>query len=237
MGKDASVLGISIITCTNRPRFFDRILHNFQRQLYPTKELIIILNHDRMDLTAYRLKARKVANVHVYQVNEKTSLGQCLNCGIAKSKFPYIAKFDDDDYYSPYYLKEQIKALRRSKSDIVGKHACLVYLAAARKLLIRSPHERNKETRFVQGGTILFHKRVLEKVQFPDRSLGEDVVFLRACKHNGFKTMATTPFNYVYIRRKNKQSHTWRVKDGFYLKGSQLLALTSDFRPFAMLKV
>lgn len=150
MGKDATPMGVSIITCTNRPRFFNHILLNFQRQQHQLKELIIILNKDQMNLAEYRLKASKVGNVRVYQVNEKTSLGQCLNCGIAKSKFPYIAKFDDDDYYSPFYLNEQIKALVRTKSDIVGKHACLVYLAAANKLLIRSPHERNKGAKFVQ---------------------------------------------------------------------------------------
>ncbi|GGI46960.1 glycosyl transferase [Paenibacillus marchantiophytorum] len=237
MGKEATAKGVSIITCTNRPRFFDNILYNFQRQQFPQKELIIILNHDRMNLDDYRRKARQVGNVRVYQVNEMTSLGQCLNCGISKSKFLYIAKFDDDDYYSPFYLKEQMKAIRRTKSDIVGKHACLVFLAATKQLLIRSPHERNKEAQFVQGGTLLFHRRVLRKVRFPDRSLGEDVIFLRACSHNGFKTFATTPFNYVYIRRKDKQSHTWRAKDGFYLKGSQPLALTRDFQIVAKHKV
>ncbi|MBA2941097.1 glycosyltransferase family 2 protein [Paenibacillus sp. CGMCC 1.16610] len=237
MGKNTTAAGVSIITCTNRPQYFNHILHNFQRQHDLLKELIIIINNDQMNLADYRLRARKVANVRVYQVNEKTSLGQCLNCGIAKCKFPYIAKFDDDDYYSAFYLKEQLKALRLTKSDVVGKHACLVYLAAAHKLLIRSPHERNKEVNFVQGATILFHRRVLKKVQFPDRSLGEDVAFLRACNQHGFKTFATTPFNYVYIRRKNKQSHTWRVKDDFYLNGSQLLSLTRNFRSIAKLKV
>ena len=189
-----------------------------------------------MNLAYYRRKVLNLGNVRVYQVNEKISLGQCLNCGIVKSKFPYIAKFDDDDYYSPYYLKEQIEALRQTKSDIVGKNACLVFLAADKQLLIRSPHERNKEVRFVQGGTILFHKRVLRKVRFPDRSLGEDVAFLQTCSYNGFKTFATSPFNYVYMRRKNKQSHTWKVKDDFYLKGSQPIAVTRDFHIVAKQK-
>ncbi|RTE09465.1 glycosyltransferase [Paenibacillus whitsoniae] len=229
--RKRAIPGVSIITCTNRPQFFNNIVRNFQRQQYPAKELIIILNQDNMPLAEYRRKVRGVPNVRVYQVAERTSLGQCLNCGIVKAHFPLIAKFDDDDYYSPYYLREQVKALYRTRSDIVGKHACLIYLTASKQLLIRSPHDRDQEVEFVQGGTILFRRRVLRKVRFPDRSLGEDVAFLRAARSHGFKTYATTPFNYVYIRRKNKKSHTWRVQDDYYRNGGQMIGVTKDFRP------
>ncbi len=152
---------------------------------------------------------------------------------IVKTRFPLIAKFDDDDYYSPYYLKEQVKALSRTKSDIVGKQACLVYLAAIKKLIIRSPKEKNSYLELVQGGTILFRRRVLNKVRFSDVTVGEDVAFLRNCKNKGYKTYATSPFNYVYMRRKNKKGHTWRVGDEYYLNESKVLAVTENYRSIA----
>jgi glycosyltransferase involved in cell wall biosynthesis len=225
--------GVSIIVCTNRPRFFSNILRNFSNQRFKNKELIIILNKDSMKLKTYQNAVRSNGNIAVYQVPEKTSLGQCLNCGIARARYPLIAKFDDDDYYSPFYLREQVHALVRTRSDLVGKHACLVYLAATRKLIIRSPKEVNRSVHFVQGGTILFTRQVAREVRFPDRSLGEDVAFLRQCKAKGYRVFATSPYNYVYMRRKNKQGHTWKVKDRFYLKGSRPVAVTDNYRRIA----
>ncbi|OAO89121.1 hypothetical protein AXX17_ATUG04150 [Arabidopsis thaliana] len=114
-----------------------------------------------MKVRAYRQKAAAYPHVSVYQVPERISLGQCLNCGISRAKYPLISKFDHDDYYSPYYLKEQVKALIRKGSSVVGKHGCLVYLAATKKLIIRSPKEQHKFLGFVQGGTLLFRRSVL----------------------------------------------------------------------------
>lgn len=233
MKRKESRYGVSIVVCTNRPQFFNNILTNFNRQQYKNKELIIILNHDSMNLESYRNRVRHYANVSIFQVPERISLGQCLNAGIERARFPLIAKVDDDDYYSAYYLKEQVGALRRTNSDIVGKHSCLVYLGASKKLLVRSPEEASKFVEFVQGGTILFKKEVLRKVRFTDRSVGEDVTFLRQCRKKGFKTYATTPYNYVYHRRQNKKSHTWRADDEFYLRGSKLITVTDQFRPIA----
>jgi len=229
--------GVSIITCTNRPGFFKNILRNYHRQKYDRKELIIILNRNDMDLNKCRRRARKYQDVKVYKVSETTSLGNCLNHGVSKSKYPLIAKFDDDDYYSLYYLQEQVKALFQKRSHIVGKHACLVYLEATKKLIIRSPWMKDKFVSLVQGGTILFRRRVFRKVRFANTSIGEDVTFLRMSRNRGFKVYATSPYNYVYIRRKNKQSHTWKAADRDYLSGSQRVATTTNYRQFAKRRV
>lgn len=212
------------------------ILNNYQIQRYKRKELIIIINKDNINLKECQKKAAIYPNVTVFQVPERISLGQCLNCGISRSKYPLITKFDHDDYYSPYYLREQVKALLRTGSPVVGKHACFVYLAASKQLLIRSPHEKSKFVRFVQGGTLLFRKSILKNVRFSDLSLGEDVRFLRDCSKKGHTIYATTPSNYVYIRRKNKSSHTWRVSDHRFLIGSQPVAVTKQYRLFAVHK-
>lgn len=233
-GRRLNKQGVSIITCTNQPGFFKNILNNYLMQRIKRKELIIILNKDSLNSKEWRKKAAGYPNVTVYQVPERISLGQCLNCGISRAKYSIITKFDDDDYYSPYYLREQVKALRRTKSPVLGKHACLVYLAASKKLVIRSPQEKNKFVNFIQGGTILFRRKVLKNVRFSDLSLGEDVKLLHDCAKKGYSIYATTPYNYVYIRRKDKRTHTWRVDDHHFLIGSQPVAVTKDFRRFAV---
>lgn len=229
--------GVSIITCANHPDFFSNLLNNYRNQRYKRKELIVIINKDSINLKEWQEKAAFVPNVTIYKVPERISLGQCLNCGISRAKYPLITKFDSDDYYSPYYLKEQVKALLRTGSSVVGKHACLVYLTASKKLLIRSPQEKNKHVGFIQGGTLLFRRSILKKVRFPDITLGEDVKFLRDCSEKGYTIYATTPTNYVYIRRKNKSSHTWQVSDKRFLENSLPVAITKQFRQLAIHKL
>jgi len=228
--------GVSIITCTNSSDFFPTILANFRTQRYKRKELIIILNKDSLRLQEWRRRTAADSRITIYQVPERISLGQCLNCGICRAKYPLIAKFDHDDYYSPYYLREQVKALRHTKSPVIGKHACFVHLEASSKLVIRSPHEKNKFVSFIQGGTILFRKKIVNKVRFSDKSLGEDVTFLEDCSRKSLGIYATSPYNYVYIRRKDKSTHTWRVGDERLLKGSLPIAVTKRFRPLTVRK-
>lgn len=226
--------GVSIVACTNRPEFFANVLGNYARQRYPRKQLIVIVNKDGVDLRAMRRQAARSPDVAVYHVPERISLGQCLNCGISRAKYPLIAKFDHDDYYSPYYLREQVRALQRTGSSVVGKHACLVYLAGSRRLIVRSPGERHRFMNFVQGGTILFRRKVLKDARFADISLGEDVRFLRSCARKGHRVYATSPYNYVYVRRKDKRTHTWKVNDRYYLKGSRHVAVTDRYRSYAI---
>lgn len=228
-----SELGVSIITCTNQSGYLNNIINNYLRQRYKRKQLIIILNKNSLNVNKWRKKVAAYPQVTIYQVPERISLGQCLNCGITQAKYPLITKFDHDDYYSPFYLKEQVKALRHTKSSVLGKHTCLVFLSASNRLIIRSPREKNKCVKFVQGGTIMFRRKVLKKVRFPDLSLGEDVKFLRDCSKKGYTIYATSPYNYVYIRRKNKKTHTWQVGDHVFLNGSQPVAKTRQFKRFA----
>src|SRR5690606_13701655 len=106
--------GVSVITCTNRPLFFGKVISNFKRQLYRNKELIIILNDDSMNLSHYRKRVRLYSNITVYRAPQMFTLGRCLNHAVRHTKYMFIAKFDDDDYYSPYYLSEQMRAVRQT---------------------------------------------------------------------------------------------------------------------------
>ncbi|MGM0880940.1 MAG: glycosyltransferase family A protein [Bacillota bacterium] len=71
MGRATATGGVSIITCTNRPQFFDNILENYIKQQYRKKELIIILNNDSMNLEQFQGKIRTYNNIKVYKLPEK----------------------------------------------------------------------------------------------------------------------------------------------------------------------
>lgn len=143
--------GVSIVTSTNRPHYFKHLLNNYKRQRYPHKELIIVLNKDSMKLSDYRHRVKAYKNVYVYKVAEKYTLGKCLNYAVRHAKYPYIAKFDDDDYYSPFYITEQVRAIRRSGASIVGKLAHMIYVQGKKLLIMRYGHKKNRFVRRVAG--------------------------------------------------------------------------------------
>ncbi|MFB8377299.1 glycosyltransferase [Paenibacillus taichungensis] len=226
---------VTVIACTNRAEYFDRLLANYRRQKYRAKELIIILNKDSMELKHYMEKSKRRSDIRLYQIPEKKSLGQCLNYAVARAKHKVIARFDDDDYYSPYYLNTMMHALNQSKADIVGKRACLVYLESSSKLLLRHPKDQNCHVDQVAGATLMGRKKVFSKVRFRRVSLGESVGFLIRCKRKGYKIYATDCSHYVIRRRANKSSHTWKISDRKLLAQSiELRGCGSDYKSYAL---
>lgn len=227
--------GVSIITSTIRPEHIHHIFLNFARQTWNKKELIIIVNKNSISLNPYKQKALQYSNVSVYRADQQKNLGACLNYGVSKAKYNYIAKFDDDDYYSPYYLSEAMHLFASSKADVVGKRSCYFFFPHRSKLLLRKtsvpPFNRCKK---IAGATIMFHRKVFEKVQFAKNvHQGTDVRFVRACLNNGYRLYTTTPYNFVAYRRVNNLSHTWKVTDKQLLtdKNASIIR-TSDFKPY-----
>lgn len=47
----ANQQGISIITCTNRHNYLNNLFQNYSRQKYANKELIIIINNNKIPLS------------------------------------------------------------------------------------------------------------------------------------------------------------------------------------------
>lgn len=106
-----------------------------------------------------------------------------------------------------------MRALRRSKADIVGKRACLIYLEASSRLILRYPKEQNRWVVQVAGATLLCRKSVFAKVRFHAVSVGETVGFLRRCKRKGLRVYSADSYHYVVRRRASKRKHTWKISD------------------------
>ncbi|UHA75479.1 glycosyltransferase [Paenibacillus sp. 481] len=205
--------GVSIITCTNRARYMKNVFHNYDKQTWKHKELIIILNNDDMNVHTYKQMAKRYAHVSVYQLPEKTSLGSCLNFGVFKTKYNYIAKFDDDDFYSTSYLADSMDALWRSKADVVGKKSFYCWLGGRKLLILRSPGADHKYVSILPGATLVFRKRVFEHVRFANISVGEDDQFCRDSRAKGYTLYSGGKYNFTAIRRKNASGHTWKITE------------------------
>lgn len=204
--------GVSIITCTKRSYCMDTLLRNYSRQSYQNKELIIILNHNNLKMNEYIHAAKLYKDVRIYSLPHH-SLGSCLNYGVKLAKYNHIAKFDDDDYYAPGYLKDSMQILRQTNADIVGKRSHYMYLDGKKVLLHRYYNMADKYVSLVQGATLVVKRHVFSKVSFPSRNRGESVKFCADCRSKGFKIYSGNPYNFVAHRRKNSKDHTWIVSD------------------------
>lgn len=185
-----------------------------------------------MDLEKYRLEAKKYPNVSVYRVDENNSLGKCLNFAVYRSRYPLITKFDDDDYYTRYYVNGIVSCFQQSRALVLGKNTCYVYLKGKRLLLLFRPNQINQYKDQVMGSTLSFRRHVFNKVRFRDVSQGEDTCFFEDCLKHNIKIYSCDPFNYVCIRRQNRFSHTWTVDEKTLLEHSKLVARTMDFTRF-----
>ena len=227
MGRSESV--VSIITCTIREENIDNVFKNYQQQSWKDKELIIILNKDSMDIDKWIKESKKYPNVQIYQLHEAATLGDCLNFGIMKSNYDIIAKFDDDDYYGPDYIKSSINAFKNSDISIIGKSSIYIYFKN-NKALIHVPGNENSITDTVAGATLMFRKEVLHYVQFEKVNRAEDYFFIEQCKQKGFNVFSTDRYHFAVIRR-DAEKHTWKIADNELIEWGEIITYTDDFQP------
>lgn len=205
--------GISVITITNKPLFMTNLFNNFIRQKYTNKEFILVVNSNNLDINKYKNKASKYNNIKVYKLTSNYTLGRCLNYAISKSKYPIIAKFDDDDYYSPKYLRYNMNLMAKLNADVIGKKSHLVYFKSNKILAIRHPGNENKYVNFVNGSTLFFKKIVNEAIPFRNVNAAEDVFFCNDCIRSRVKIYSSSRNHHIYIRYPNKTNHTWKIRD------------------------
>ena len=209
----------------------ENIFANYERQDWTNKELIIILNNDFMDLEKWKLEAEKYNSVSVYKLPEDVTLGKCLNLGVEKAKYKYIAKFDDDDYYGPKYLDESIDTMLKLKAAVVGKRTCFMYLPNSKELKLRFPDREMCRVSILQGATIFTTKKLLQLIPFPNKNLGECCYFLRKCKKKKYKIYSSSRYNYAIVRQ-DEEFHTWRPSEEYLNETSELVGYTEDFEKY-----
>ncbi|WP_391558552.1 glycosyltransferase [Robertmurraya sp.] len=229
---------VSIITCTVRDEFMENVFDNFQKQDYKEKELIIILNNDSIDADKWKKRAFLDRNIIIVQLPQYTSLGDCLNYGVEHSRYKTIAKFDDDDFYGPYYMNEAMNVIKNTKAMVVGKSTFYIYFHQEKSLYL---YNCNNEQRFIYpkkhyytkdflaGASLVINKDVFKQVTFPSLNLGEDSKFQQECLKKDISMYSTTRQHFAYIRYPYSHYHNSDVKDYFLKKRSRLVSKGSEF--------
>ena len=209
--------GFSIITVTNRCYCIENMINNFLRQNFIDKELIIVINNDKLNIDDIYIYAGKDINLSIYKLPEVTTLGACLNFAIEKSSYDTIAKFDDDDYYGPYYLDEAKQAFLQNICHIVGKQKTYYYLEGYKKLILKKNRIESNYVQSLMGSTLCFKREVFYKVKFKDISIREDCNFNKDCIKNGYKLYSTSKYNHLVFKHSDINKHTFKSDIGLLL--------------------
>lgn len=220
---------VSVVTCTNKQNFMDNIFENYERQSYANKELIVILNNNSMVYDKWIERAGQYKNVKVYPMDESKSLGECLNFAVERSDGSFIAKFDDDDYYSSEYLSDMMNCFRYTDADVVGKYSYYCCIRELGILAIRFPGLENRYSDFLSGATMVARKDVFSRVRFKDRPSGTDTQFYRDCIENGIRLYSSDRFNYLCMRYPDSRAHTWNISSEEFLKKCSVVPVSDNF--------
>lgn len=156
----------------NRPRFFRQALRNFERQTYPTRELIVV---DDGQIPVGELCAGH-DSVRYIRLDSHTETGTKLNIGIENARGSILQKLDDDDYYSPNFLATSVNSLPRA--DLENRKRLLVARDCFLVLFAGEHQPRFSGHGWTAGGTFCFRRELWDQIPFRDVSGDADSCFL-----------------------------------------------------------
>lgn len=207
---------VPLISCImptgNRSDFALQAVRYFQRQDYPTRQLIIV-DDDTQDLSN---RLPHDPTIRYVRVRPGLSIGAKRNLACELAGGEIIAQWDDDDWYSPRRLSAQVAPLLAGEADITGLEAGVFFELERWAFWQCTPSlHRRLFVSDVHGGTLVFWRRLWEGGPYPDRSLAEDALFLRQTQHRGARLRKLDNEGlYVYVRH---GGNAWRLVCGQYL--------------------
>jgi glycosyltransferase involved in cell wall biosynthesis len=191
--RDSSVSNEYLVSCLcvtrNRVQMLRRVISCFLNQTYQHRELVVVYEADDSATRDYlaTLKDLSIRPIEVAS-SPKLSLGALRNISIQASCGHYIAQWDDDDWYAPTRLAEQIGAIRES-----GKRGCV--------LLRWVMYDEATETAYLSGsraweGSIVAEKSAMPP--YPDLRKGEDTSVIKKMALENKLVGLERPLLYIY---------------------------------------
>lgn len=193
----------------SRPEHWQRVAQNFERQRFPGKKLIVVVNGPAHG----SLASVRAAGVTFLSSGPHQSLAKNTALAFIREQGGgFFATMDDDDWYGPSYLDE-IAGYAKSY-DVLGKQWHFVSLsegstdpAEPPTLICSGDRYASRETGWLTGGTLSgWAERALD---FPVLSSGEDTRWCELMARRGARIFGLSPYHYLYRRNYAGARHTW----------------------------
>lgn len=216
---------VSVLVSTIRPWQLENVFRTVSSQRDVDVELVLLTHGFTAEGKQIRSLQTEfgVAELKILTAGRSESLGWCLNRCVQAASGDVLTKMDDDDFYAPDYLSDQLYALDYSRADVVGKQAHYMHLERRNATILRFPEWEHRYTRSVMGPTIMGSAGIFQGNPFDDVGSGEDSLFLKRLVSAGGSIYAADRFN--YCQQRFGEGHTWQVSE-------EALLATGDVRFF-----
>ena len=213
----------SCITPTMREHHLKHCLETFDQSTYPHKELILVFNGDRLPTCSDLGLSAPRPDVIITQVPGDVFAASALNMGILHASGDYSFRIDDDDYYGPNYILDMILHARAIGADFFGKPRAplgfegdnAVYVAENTSPLTIIPCGSITPGLWLGGNTLAGVTEFFHKKCFPDTCYGaaDSALQVSIDSKENFVTAFMDDFNIIAVRRKDIDSHTWKIDE------------------------
>ncbi len=181
----------------DRRRFVPHAIAQFQKQDYPTKELIIV--DDGTDPIADLIP--QDPRIRLIRLPRRISVGAKRNIACENSAGRLIAHWDDDDWSAPHRLSCQAQCLLNSGAAICGlKDLLFLDIRSWKAWKYQYPAGQRP---WLSGNSLLYKKEFWSAHPFSDINVGEDSRFVWAADSNRLVAVADAAIHVALIHGSN----------------------------------
>jgi len=166
---------LPLVTCimptSDRRAFVPQAVKYFLRQDYPNLELLVVDDGDDPVADCVPEDPR----IRYVRVRGKMTIGAKRNFACEHARGELIAHWDDDDWYAPRRISEQVGALLGSDAQICGTSVLLFYDAARGRAF---EYRYKGRPSWVAGSSLVYRKSFWARRNFPEVRVGEDTRFV-----------------------------------------------------------
>ncbi len=210
--RDRDPLVSCVMPTRDRAEYARQAVRYFLRQDYPEKELIIV-DDGVQPLEGFESDSR----IRHIRLPSRVSIGAKRNLGCELARGEFVAQWDDDDWYGPRRLSEQIAPLANGGADITGMiTGHIVELNRWAFWCITPEIHRLMFAWDVHGSTLAYRRKLWsDGTRYPNISLGEDAMFLIACVNAKARlTRVEGLGHFIYVRH---GMNSWSFSCGLHI--------------------
>jgi len=151
---------VSIVVPTfNRRKYIPKLLRCFDNQTYPQNKMELVIADDGdvpvSDLLSlsrhYQPDNPRENRIAYYRLEEKYTIGRKRNFLNKVARGDYIICMDDDDWYSPEYVRTMVKTLKKSDKLICGASQIYCYFSDLKAIVRLGPYGPNQSCNAIMG--------------------------------------------------------------------------------------
>jgi hypothetical protein len=204
---------VSALLTTRRAANLPFALAQVARQDWPELETVLVLHGISRDTPGV---AEALAGFErpltVVEVDGGVLFGIALDRGLRQCTGRLVTKIDDDDWYGPHHVTDQVQAHAYSGATMIGTSGFFAYLHNSDVTIRWTNMPPQRRVKFVHGGTILMSRDdTLAFGGWKATARGVDAHMIKMIQANGALMYSMHDLGFLYYRG---QDHTWMPEQG-----------------------